>query len=277
MQHLELAGIEVEALSIGGIETCIHLPRHKVAFDIGRCPPEVVKVETVLFTHAHMDHMGGVAFHTSTRALRNMRPPTYVIPRPYEAQFERLFEVWRGLDHSEMPHNTVAIGPGEEYELANDLIVRPLPAFHTAPCQGYALWSHRKKLKPEYHELPGPEIARLRREGVEITETLERPEVAFCTDTRIDAVERVEVLRFARLLILETTFVDDRVSVEESRAKGHIHLDEIAERARLFGNEAILLTHFSARYKSDEIVAALDAKLPAHLRSRVTPLLGGHY
>jgi ribonuclease Z len=277
MQRLELAGIEVEALSIGGIETCIHLPRMKVAFDIGRCPPEVVKVETVLFTHAHMDHMGGVAFHTSTRALRNMRPPTYVIPRPYEAEFERLFEVWRGLDRSEMPHETHAIGPGEEYELKGGLVARPFPAFHTAPCQGYALWSRREKLKPAYSGRAGPEIAELRRQGVEITDTHERPEVAFCTDTRIDALERVEVLRFARLLILETTFVDDRVSVEECRAKGHIHLDEIAARARLFRNEAILLTHFSARYKSEEIVEALDAKLPAHLRRRVTPLLGGHY
>jgi len=276
MERLELAGIEVEALSVGGIETCIHLPRMKVAFDIGRCPPEVVKVETVLFTHAHMDHMGGVAFHTSTRSLRNMRPPTYVVPRQYEAQFERLFEVWRGLDHSEMPHRTVAIDPGEEHELKNGLVARPFPALHTAPCQGYVLWSRREKLKLEFRELSGPEIAQLRQDGVEITETLETPEVAFCTDSRIEAVERVEVLRSARLLILETTFVDERVSVEECRDKGHIHLDEIADRADLFRNEAILLTHFSARYKPAEILAALDAKLPADLRRRVTPLLGGH-
>ena len=151
-----------------------------------------------------------------------------------------------------------------------------MPAFHTAPCQGYVLWSQREKLKPEHLELPGEEIARLRKAGVEITETQEEAQVAFCTDTRIDIVEEVELLRSVRLLILETTFVDDRVSVEESRAKGHIHLDEIAERADLFDNEAILLTHFSARHKADEIVAALDAKLPSSLRERVTPLLGAH-
>ena len=82
-------------------------------------------------------------------------------------------------------------------------------------------------------------------------------------------------MRTARLLILESTFVDDRVSVAECRAKGHVHLSEVAERAELFENEAILLTHFSPRYKRAEILAALDATLPTGLRERVTPLLVG--
>ena len=106
-----LAGIDIEALSVGGIETCIHLPRHKLAFDIGRCPPEVVKVETVLFTHAHMDHMGGVAFHTSTRSLRNMRPPTYVIPAVYEQEF---FDCSYGFRPGRSAHQALSkFGVGE--------------------------------------------------------------------------------------------------------------------------------------------------------------------
>jgi ribonuclease BN (tRNA processing enzyme) len=52
-------------------------------------------------------------------------------------------------------------------------------------------------------------------------------------------------------------------------------LFEIAERAELFENEALLFTHFSSRYTNEEIVAALDQRLPAKLRERVTPLLAG--
>jgi len=52
-----------------------------------------------------------------------------------------------------------------------------------------------------------------------------------------------------------------------------VHLFEVAERAHLFENEALLFTHFSARYTRSEILAALDRTLPAELRSRVTPLL----
>jgi hypothetical protein len=38
-------------------------------------------------------------------------------------------------------------------------------------------------------------------------------------------------------------------------------------------NEALLFTHFSARYRRDEILRILDARLPPSLRARVTPLL----
>jgi ribonuclease Z len=274
VRRLELAGIAVEALSVGGIETCIHLPGMRFAFDIGRCPPEVVACEQVLFTHAHMDHMGGVAYHAATRALRHMRPPTYLVPRTDEEAFEGLFAAWRRLDRSELPHATVALAPGEEHALANGLVARPFRSPHTAPCQGYGVWSRRQKLLPELQGLAPEEIRRLRvDEGREVTSAVETPEVAFTGDSRIEVVEREEVVRRARLLILETTFVDDRVSVADCRAKGHVHLDEVAERAELFENEAILMTHFSARYSAREIVAALDARLPASLRERVHPLL----
>jgi ribonuclease Z len=273
---MELAGFDVDAVSVGGLETCIHLPRQKVAFDIGRCPPGVVRCPTILFTHAHMDHMGGAAYHCATRALRNMAPPTYLVPHENAEDFEDLFDVWRRLDRSDLAHTTVPIGPGESYELRPGLVARPFRALHTAPCQGYALHSVRRKLRPEYAGRSRAELQKLRvDDGVDITAPVEVPEVAFVGDTLIEVLEREEVCRKARLLILEVTFYDDRVSVEECRAKGHVHLDEVAERAELFENEAVLLTHASARYKPREVREAIDAKLPPGLRERVTPLWNG--
>ena len=52
----------------------------------------------------------------------------------------------------------------------------------------------------------------------------------------------------------------------------HIHLDDIVARAGLFRNEAIVLTHFSARYRPSEIREALRT-LPETLASRVVPFL----
>lgn len=276
VDELELAGIPLRAISAGGIETFIDLPGFKVAFDIGRCPPEAVARQTVLFTHPHIDHMGGVAYHAATRALQNMAPPTYVVPRVMVEAFEQLFAAWRRLDHSELQHVTVPLAPGEEYVLNERRVVRPFRALHTVPAQGYAIWSRTQKLKPEYRALPQAEIRRLRvDQGVEVTELVETPEVAFSGDTRIEIVEREEVVRRARLLVLETTFLDDRVDVEECRAKGHVHLDEVIARAELFQNEALLLTHFSRRYTPREIQEILAARLPACLQGRVTPLLAG--
>ena len=269
-----LAGHRIEGISVGGVETCIDCPELKLCFDIGRCPDEAVNRATVLFTHAHMDHMGGVAWHAATRSLRGMPPPTYVVPRENEAAFAELFESWRKLDRSELPHRVVALAPGEAWELPNKLTVRPFRSPHRVPCQGYALWSKRRKLRREHLGLPPTALRELRaRIGDEMYLHSDVPELAFTGDTLIDVVEREEAVRKARVLVIEVTFVDDRVSVEQCRSKGHVHLFEIAERAELFENEALLLTHFSARYQAHEIVAALDRTLPPDLRERVTPLL----
>lgn len=273
---LQLAGIDVNAISIGGHETCIDLPGFKVAFDIGRAPDFSVARELVCFTHAHVDHMAGVVWHCATRALRGLRPPHYVIGKENEAAFKDLFEVWRRLDRSELPYELTVVSPGEELVLSPEIRLRPFFSPHRAPCQGYALWSRRQKLKPEFHGLPGGEIRRLRGErGDAVFDTLETAEVAFCGDTLIDVVEREEVVRKARLLILEVTFIDERVSVAQARSTGHVHLQEVAKHAELFENEAILLTHFSPRYTSAEILVALKRGLPAELHERCTPLLEG--
>lgn len=270
---VELAGLEVEGRSIGGLETCLEVPEYRFAFDVGRCPPSVIQRPTILFTHAHIDHMGGVASHAATRSLRHMPPPTYVVPPHAVDGFRALFAAWRGLDGSDLPHRLVTLAPGDSFPLGPGRVARPFAAVHTAPCQGYGIWSQREKLKPEYHGVAPAELRELRLSGTSITRTVEEPELASVGDTRIEVVEREAVVREARRLILETTFVDDRVSVDECRARGHIHLDEVVERAELFRNEAILLTHFSARYKRNEIVEALWARLPDSLAARVTPLL----
>src|SRR5258706_136652 len=271
-----LAGIEVSGISIAGLETCIDLPEWKLCFDLGRAQYFALARPLVVFTHPHMDHLGAIAWHCATRALRGMRPPTYVIGREHAPALGRLFEAWRELDRSQLPHTLVELGPGEEFDLGHQRLVRPFRSSHRVPCQGYVVSERRQKLKSEFRALPGPEIARRRAAGDEtLFELQETALLGFSGDSLIDVLEREEVLRRVRVLVLECSFVDERVSVAETRAMGHVHLDEIVERAQLFGNEAVLLTHFSERYTSAEIVAALDAKLPPALRAKVTPLLAG--
>lgn len=270
---VQLAGLVVEGVSVGGLETCLCVPEYKLAFDIGRCPPRAVAMPTVLFTHAHVDHMGGVVHHCATRALRHMPPPTYVVPRVNADAFGRHFDVWRELDGGAMPHQVIPLAPGEETLLRPGLVAQAYHSPHRAPCQGYVLFDEREKLLPELASASAETLVERRKSGLPVTSQRRSPELAFTGDTTIEGVLGSPDALRARRLIVEVTFLDQRVSREKSHSMGHIHLDDIAEHADAFENEALLFTHFSARYGPEEIVRRLDQGLPQHLRERVTPLL----
>lgn len=269
---MELAGIEVDAISIGGMRTCIQLPRMGLAFDMGCCPPRAVSQQTVLFTHAHADHMASVVLHCATRHLLGMKPPHYVIPSENEAAFTELFAVWRRLDRSELPCHIQPLGPGSEHLLRHDLVASPVRAYHRVAAQGYVISRRKQKLLPEWIGRDHTEIRAARLRGESITTTVESPEVAFTGDSRIEILDKNPEMYLARLLIMEVTFIDEKVSVEKSRRQGHIHLDEVIERADNFQNQAILFTHLSARYSSKQAEDALRSRLPPRLAERVTLL-----
>lgn len=270
---MRLAGYEVEALSIGGIETCIEIPELDLAFDIGRCPPSAVKRQRILLTHCHMDHAGGLAYHAATRDLYKVKPPIWYVPHENAKDILDLLDVWRRLDGSDLPVTVVPCGPGDAVDLGAGWIARPFRSPHRVPCQGYALCRQKQRLRPEFVGLSEAEIRSRRLAGESVSETVETVEIAFTGDTLPEVIEREEAVRTARLLIMECTFVDARVSVEKARASGHVHLDELVERAHLLANEAILLTHFSQRYGAGQVREALARRLPEGLRDRVVPLV----
>ena len=270
---LKLGGLHLEATSIGGLETCIEVPDWGLCFDIGRCPPTAVRRQRVLMTHAHMDHLGGIAMHCATRELMALPTPIYHVPRENVADIEALFEVWRRLDRSDLRCEIHPCGPGDRFPIGNGRVAVPFRSPHRVPCQGYAIEARRKKLLPQYVGADGEEIRRLRQEGVVVSEEVEVVELAFTGDTVIDVLEREEAVRRARLLVMEVTFLDDRVPVPRARSSGHVHLDEVVERAALFENEAILFTHFSARYSPGEVRRIVSGRLPPGLAERVHLLL----
>ncbi|EXB20724.1 hypothetical protein L484_007631 [Morus notabilis] len=273
---LNIEGYPIEGLSIGGHETCIILPTLNLAFDIGRCPQRAISQDFLFISHAHMDHIGGLPMYVATRGLYSMKPPTIFVPKCVKEDVEKLFEVHRKMDQSELKHNLIGLDVGEEFYIRRDLKVRAFKTYHVIPSQGYLVFSVKQKLKNEYIGLSANEIKSLKSSGVEITYTLTEPLIAFTGDTTSDFIvdnSNIDVLR-ARILVMESTFLNDSVAVEHAREYGHIHLAEIINQAEKFQNKAILLIHFSARYTVKEIQQAVSS-LPAPLAGRVFALTEG--
>ncbi|KAK2999881.1 hypothetical protein RJ639_024128 [Escallonia herrerae] len=221
-------------------------------------------------------NLGGLPMYVATRGLYKMTPPTIIVPKSIKENVEKLFEAHREMDQSELKHNLIGLDVGEEFNFRKDLKVKAFRTYHVIPSQGYIVYSVRQKLKQEFVGLSGEDIKKLKEKGVEITYTITAPEIAFTGDTMSDFIVdncNTDVLK-AKVLIMESTFVENTMTVQDAREYGHTHLSEIISYADRFENKAILLIHFSARYQLDVIQDAVAA-LPPLLAGRVLALTEG--
>jgi ribonuclease Z len=185
----------------------------------------------------------------------------------------RVLSAWEALQADTDRATLHGVSPGDEWSLKGDAIARAFRAPHRIACVGYTILRRVRKLKPELAGMPETEIASRSRRGEEVQDVIERPEICFPGDTRIEVVDQEPSVTKARVLLLECTFIGPDVSPRIAHEGGHVHLDDIAERADKFENEAILLTHFSRRHRPEDIKDQVNKKLPEKLRQRVQLLL----
>jgi len=262
---MNLAGMEIVGRSISGVSTCLVLPAEKLVLDLGHPVREAARCPTVLISHAHVDHIGAIAWHCSTRELMCMPPPTYIVPPEIQDDVQGLLDAWRKLDGSKFPCNVVGLAPGDRVTVGKGLQAQAFRTVHRGTSQGYALIRTKSKLKPEFIGVEGQEIGRLKRSGVQVTDEIEVLELAWTSDTKAEVFDLEPWILKAQRLILEATFVNDENSIEEAHLKGHTHLKEIIARVdQLQDAESILLTHFSARYSVDQVDQAMG-QIPGSL------------
>ena len=258
--------MKLEGLSVAGIETCIEVPELRLVLDMGRCTRTAVQHPVVLLSHGHLDHIGAIAQHAARRSMLSMSEGVYLVPAAVARQVEELFNAAGQLDGQVIPRRVVPIQPGEEFQLGKQRWVRPFETFHRVPSQGYTVWERRHRLRAELQGLPGARLGELRRLGIAIDELYEVPLLSFTGDTKSEVLERTPELQRTETLVVETTFLDDSVDVASARSMGHIHLTELIDRAPLLPRTDVVLSHFSARYRNEDVHRIIAARLPEELR-----------
>lgn len=270
---LRVCNVPIVGRSVAGQESFYRLPTLRSALEIGRCPNSLVAVPNIFVSHAHLDHAAGVASYASQRTLQGLEPGRVFLPAEARDGFDKILALHVALEGFERySAETCGVVPGDRILLRNDLVVDVFPGSHRVPCVGYLFRERRHKLKPEFSGLPGPELAGLRARGVEVAGFTETPLLAYPGDCDAGIFDLAPEILRARILLIECTFIRPG---EEGRAARyrHIHLSDLAARARDFENEAIVLTHFSAKYSKEEIDVRLRTGLPDALRERVSAFL----
>lgn len=272
LAHITLEDLEILGYSVAGEETVIAMPQLDVCFDIGKAPDQVIPINHVLLTHGHMDHAAGVAYYLSHRKFCGQSPGTILAPPNTLGPIRQILEAWGKLDGNRIPGNLVGVEPGDEFPIKPNLFTRVFPTKHTRGAVGFAVIEKRKKLRPEYHGLSGPQIVELKRQGIEIDTPLEMPLVSYLGDTQYVDFAQLEYISNSKILIAECTFYEDE-HAGRAEAGRHLHIDEFGPLLERMNNQYILITHLTQRTGLAEAKRMLKEKLPGSVYKKVLILM----
>lgn len=246
LSQLSFGEFTLAGYSVAGEESVVIAPELDCVFDIGKCPREALAVNHVLLSHGHMDHVAGLPYYFAQRDFQGIADGTALVPADMVGPLEDLMVAWGRVEGHVPPHTFVGMSDGDDHEIRRGLLARAFATRHMPGSLGFSLIEVRHKLKGEFAGLTGPQIVELKKKGIEITNRVEVPMVAFLGDTAKANYSDLPCVANATALLIECTFFDaDHLS--RARAGKHLHVSDLPEVLEAMNNERIILIHVSRR------------------------------
>jgi ribonuclease Z len=272
LAHIKIDQMDIIGYSVAGEETVVAMPQLDICFDVGKAPDQIIPINHVLLTHGHMDHAAGIAYYLSQRSFCGISAGTILAPDNLLPSIRQIINAWSKLDGNKIPANLVGVKPGDEYQIKPNLIARAFPTKHSKGSVGFSVIEKRKKLKPEYKGLTGPQIVELKKQGIEIDYPLELPIVTYLGDTQYVDFSQLKYIAESRILIAECTFYEGEHTTRAEAGK-HMHVDELATLLKNLNNEHIIITHTTQRTGMSEIRKILKEAMPKDKYDRIILLM----
>ena len=276
LSELKTKDFTLAGYSVAGEESVIVAPELDCVFDIGKCPREALAVNHVLMSHGHMDHIAGLPYYFAQRDFQGIADGKALVPENLAGPLEDLMAAWGRVEGHVPPHRFVPMRAGQDYEIRRGLLARAFATRHLPGSLGFSLIDVRQKLKAEFAGLSGPQIVELKKRGVEITNRVEVPLVAYLGDTDRANYAALPCVAQAQVLLIECTFFDTE-HVGRARAGKHLHVNDLPEVLEGMSNEHIVIVHVTRRTNMAMARRILRKALAKDVLERVSFLMSRKY
>jgi len=217
----------------------------------------------VAITHGHSDHVLGLAGFAGARRFgkgATTKPWTILYPANslgVAATRQQIAGLWRGV---EFPIEWIPVERGTAHPLNQHRVIEAFRVEHVAaePAVGYRVLESRRRLKPEYADMPQSEVERLARmKGRdEVMEHFQH--VVFIHSGDAMPID-VALARGADLLVHDATFL----AAADRREPIHASTEEAFAVARDAGVGALVVNHLSVRYDRATAIPRMREQLAA--------------
>ena len=252
--------------SIAALRTNFYIKELGIMFDAGLAAPAPL-INHLFITHCHSDHIANLPFHIYsynqkekikiyipkeiTSLIKNYIESAYLLssytfPEQLGIKNEELYlyNFYELVECSENMSFNVEIKK-KMYK------IETFKCFHSVPCLGYGISEIRKKLKEEYKNLKGKEIAELRKKNIEINDEVYIKFIVYLTDTDKEILKNEEIYKY-KTIVIECSFFKEEDYENACKTK-HIHWKDIEEYIKNYKDNNFILIHFSQRYDKSEI------------------------
>jgi ribonuclease Z len=279
METLNVSGVTLKGYAQGGFQTSIYVPEVRAVFDVGAELPGV-NVDHYFVTHGHPDHARCLPSIAGKRAIQGPKKKMQVhVPAGIASTVETVLSSMASLYGDRDDNRSFEVHgmrPGDHVRLSKKIAVRGVETTHRVASIGWAVEETTSKLKDEFKGVEGSEIARLRREGVQITDDVTSTMLCVPGDTQIEFLLEQEQARKAKVLVHEVTvWEEDEINLDGCRRFGHTHIAEMVEHCEKFEGEALVLCHRSMRWTRQHIEEMAKRRFPASVLPKIHFFDGG--
>lgn len=191
------------------------------------------------------------------------------MPESLVEPLTEILQLWQKIEGHNYHFDFIPFPEKQSIGINQQFSVKSFKAHHRIPALGYTLFQTKKHLRKEFEGQTKEELVALKTKGIPIDTIDETPLMTFSGDTRIEFLWEAPWICQSKYLFIETTYIDDRKTIEQARTWGHIHLDEVITALPQIHSEKIILMHISSRYSDQEARSIIERRIPQDDRDRI--------